>query len=106
MKWTPVLLGMLDSPFTSHTWIFIPLGIVGFLICYFKYKLAWAILPIIALICAMFLIYFYQDYRHITGLAPRLIPTAILMMIFSIVFPLIGTFLSWQKSKTKKTKLP
>lgn len=108
MKLNPIILGMLGDFYTSNTWVFIPLGIIGLLLCWFRYKLAWLVVPVNLMICVIFLAYFFdpQNYLHITRLAPKLIPVSIFWMLFSIIAPLIGTHFSWRKSKTRQANLP
>ena len=108
MKWNPFILGMLGDPYTSNILIFPLLGIVGFLLCYFKYKLAWLVIPINSIVCAVFLNYFFtpENYLHISLLAPKLIPVSVIWMCFSVISPLVGAVLNKRKSKIRLVNLP
>lgn len=106
MKWNPIILGMLGGVYTTHNWIFIPLGILGFCLCRFRYTLAWLVVPINLIVSGFFLADFYENYTGINFLSPRLIPLTIFWMLFSIVLSLIGAYFNLHKSITKQQNLP
>ena len=35
-------------------WMFIVIGVFGYLLCFFRYKFVWWIVPIVALVCVAF----------------------------------------------------
>jgi uncharacterized membrane protein len=107
MKWNPILLGIIDDPFSNNFWIMSLILIVGLLLCYYRYKLAVIVLPTIAVISAIFLIGFLepQNYNHIQFLSHSM-PRIITSIIILFILPFIGTYLGWRKSKTKQNNLP
>jgi hypothetical protein len=107
MYWKPFILGFVDDPYSRNVWVVLLIGAIGFGLCYFRYKLAWAILPIILLTSFYFLLGLLEptNYNHISTLVPTLIPRAILLILISMVLPIVGAFLNWRKSKINRIEL-
>jgi hypothetical protein len=106
MKWNPIFLGIIDDTYTNSLWILPLISVIGFLFCFYRYKLAWIIIPIVSLVSAVFLIGFLepQNYTHIQSLSNNM-PRNIATIIISFILPFIGTFLNLRKSKIKQTNL-
>ncbi len=107
MKWNPILLGIIDDPYSNHLWILPLISLFGLLLCYYRYKSAWVVIPIVSLVSAIFLIGFLepQNYNHIQSLSHNM-PRIIASIIVLFILPFIGTYFGWRKSKTKQGNLP
>lgn len=106
MNWNPIILGIIEDPFSNNFWILPLVSIIGFLLCCYRYKLAWAVIPIVSVIAMVFLIGFLepQNYNHIQSLSHAM-PRIITFIAISFILPFIGTFWSWHKSRIKQTNL-
>lgn len=106
MKWNPIILGIVDDPFSNNFWILPLLSIFSLLVCYYRYKLAWIILPIVIVVFSIFLIGFLepQNYNHIQFLTHSM-PQKIASIIVLLMLPFIGTFFGWRKSKLNQITL-
>jgi hypothetical protein len=102
MKWQPILLGIIDDPYSRHFWILPVLSIVGSLLCVYRYKLAWGVIPIVCIASIIFLVGFLEpeNYRHITSLSDWMPRTLVEIGIF-FALPFLGTYLSWLRLKNK-----
>jgi hypothetical protein len=58
MKWHPILLGIIDDPYSQNFWILPVLSIVGSLLCVYRYKLGWIVIPIVTIVSIIFLVGF------------------------------------------------
>jgi len=106
MKWNPIILGIIEDAYSNNFWILPLLSIIGFLLCFYRYKLAWIVIPIVSVVSAIFLMGFLerQNYNHITSLSHSM-PRIITFIAISFILPVTGTYFSWRKSKTKQENL-
>lgn len=106
MIWNPIILGIIEDPFSTNFWIIVPITVVGFFLCYFRYKLTWIVLPIVMLVCGIFLAGFLEigNYNHISELSPGLIPKAVFGMIVSITVTIAGAFFGWRRHQKVNLK--
>lgn len=101
MQWNPIILGIIENWYVLNMWMFFPLGIIGFLFCYFNYKTAWIVLPVVLVICIIFSINIFasQDSLYNSMLDTTINLKAILWMGFSLTMTFIGIFINWRKQK-------
>ena len=106
MKWHAIIAGMLDDPFIDRVWILLVLSIPGSLLCFYRYKFGFAIIPIIGIVSAIFLKHFLEPetYRQITTLSDSL-PRLMVVTIGSFVLPIIATYFSWRSFRNKRAAL-
>jgi membrane protein implicated in regulation of membrane protease activity len=103
MEWHPLFAGMLDDPYLNDIWILVVLSIVGSLLCLYRYKLAWVIIPIVSIVSAVFLIHVLEPehYRQITTLSNSM-PRILTLIIGSLALPVVATCFSWRKHRNKR----
>ena len=102
MKWQPILLGIIDDPYSQNFWILPVLSIVGSLLCVYRYKLGGIVIPILSVVSIVFLVGFLEpeNYRHITSLSDWMPRTLVEIAIF-FALPFLGTYLSWLRLKNR-----
>ena len=103
MKLHVVLAGMLDDPYLLYVWLLLPCSIVGSVLCLYRYKIGYVIIPIIGIVSALFLRYFLQPetYRAITTLSDAM-PRLIALTIGSVVLPVVATYFGWRRLRDKR----
>lgn len=107
MIWNPIILGIIDDPYSNNIWVLPVIAVFGTLLCFYRYKLAWVVIPIVSIIAVIFLAGFLepQNYQHIQSLShtmPRILTS---IAVFTIL-PIIGTYLSWRRTKNRQAVLP
>ena len=107
MNWNPILLGIIDDPYTNKFWILPLLSIFGSLFCVYRYKLAYGIIPIVSVASLIFLAGFLEpeNYQHITSLSDSM-PRTLILIVVSFALPFLGTYVGWLRFKTKPNVLP
>ena len=55
-----IFAGMLDDPYIDRVWLLLVLSLVGSLICFYRYKVGYAIIPLIGIVSAIFLRHFLE----------------------------------------------
>ena len=106
MKWPVIFAGMLDDPYIDRVWILLVLSILGSLLCFYRYKFGYAVIPIIGIVSAIFLKHFLEPetYRQITTLSNSL-PRLVAVTIGSFVLPIIATYWGWRRLRNQRTAL-
>jgi len=105
MNWRLILAGIVDDPYVDRQWILLVLSCGGAMLCLYRYKLGFLVIPIVAFVAAIFLTHFYEPdvYRRITKIANRT-PPPIMATFLSIGLPIAVTFVSWRKSRNNILK--
>jgi hypothetical protein len=103
MRLHVVFAGMLDDPYMLYVWLLLPCSIVGSLICLYRYKIGYVIIPIIGIVSALFLRYFLEPetYRQITTLSDAM-PRLIALTIGSIALPIVAMYFGWRRFRNKR----
>ena len=103
MKLHVVFAGMLDDPYMGYVWLLLPCSIIGSLICFYRYKIGYVIIPIIGIVSALFLRYFLEpeNYRQITTLSDAM-PRLIVLTIGSVVLPIVAMYFGWRRFRNKR----
>ena len=101
-----IFAGMLDDPYIDRVWLLLVLSLVGSMICFYRYKAGYAIIPFIGILSAIFLRHFLEaeTYRQITTLSDSL-PRLMVATIGSFVLPIIATYFSWRRFRNKRAAL-
>lgn len=99
MLWNPIILGIIGDFYSLNLWVLLPIGAVGFLLCCFRFKPAWIVLPVVWLGCGFFLTGFLEkgNYKHISRPDSDLIPNAVFRIFVSALLPVIGALLGRRK---------
>jgi hypothetical protein len=107
MNWHPILLGIIDDPYSNHFWMLPLLSIVGSLLCFYRYRLGWVIVPIVSVVSVIFLVGFLEpeNYRHITSLSDAM-PRILISIVVFFAVPIIATYFSWRRLTNKLAALP
>ena len=98
-----IFAGMLDDPYLNDIWILLVLSIVGSLLCFYRYKLGWVIIPIVSIVAAIYLTHALEpeNYRRIITLSESM-PRIIALIIGSFALPVVATYFSWRKYRNKR----
>lgn len=100
MIWNPIFLGIIESSFINNFWIIIPITIVGTLLCFYRYKFARIVLPVIFIVCGIFLAGFLELHNYLNNIANSksfVLSRIIFAMFISVLLPAVGAFLGWQR---------
>lgn len=102
MNWQLILLGFIDDPYTNHLWLLVLIAMVGTILCFYRYKTGWLIIPIVSVISLIFLRGFLEpeNYQHITSLSHAM-PRILTMIVSCFVAPIAGTYFGLQKHRKK-----
>jgi len=103
MKLHVVFAGMLDDPYMGYVWLLLPCSIIGSLICFYRYKIGYVIIPLIGTASALFLRHFLEGdtYRAITSLSDAM-PRLIVLTIGSVVLPIVGMYFGMRRFRNKR----
>ena len=106
MKLPVIFAGMLDDPYIDRVWILLLLSLVGSVLSFYRYKLAYAIVPIVGIVSAIFLRHFLEadTYRQITTLSDSM-PRLVVVTIGSFVSPIVATYFGWRRWRNKREAL-
>jgi len=106
MRFHVVFAGMLDDPYMGYVWLLLPCSIIGSLICFYRYKIGYVIIPIIGMASAIFLRHFLEPdtYRAITSLSDAM-PRLIVLTIGSVVVPIGAMYFGWRRFRNKRAAL-
>jgi len=107
MIWNPILLGIIDDPYSNNLWMLPLISIVGSLLCFYRYKSAWIVIPIVSVVAVIFLAGFLEpeNYQHITSLSHSM-PRILTSIVVFLALPFVGTYLSWRRTKNRRATLP
>ena len=97
-----IVAGIVDDPYLDRMWILIALSIGGSMLCFYRYKIGFIVIPIVTLVASVFLKHFYETdtYRRITTIANRT-PRPIVGAITCLLLPIAMTCVAWFKSRKK-----
>jgi hypothetical protein len=103
MKLHVVFAGMLDDPYMGYVWLLLPCSVIGSLICFYRYKTGYVIIPIIGIVSALFLRYFLEpeNYRRITTLSDAM-PRGSLCSIGSVGLRIVAMYFGWRRFRNKR----
>jgi hypothetical protein len=103
MKLHVVFAGMLDDPYMLYVWLLLPCSLIATPICFYRYKLGYVIIPVIAIVSALFLRHFLEPdtYRAITTLSHAM-PWLIVLTIGSVVLPIVAMYFGWRRTGSKR----
>jgi len=106
MKLHVIFAGMLDDPYIDRVWILLALSLVASLLCFYRYKLGYAFIPIIGIVAAIFLWHFLkpETYRQITTLSGSM-PWLMVVTIGSLLLPFVATYFGWRRFHNKRAAL-
>jgi hypothetical protein len=91
--------------FDLNLWMFIVIGIFGYGLCYFRYQLAYWVVPAILLVAITFLINTLPDnLPPLHNLAPLTWVRIGLSIFLAIVLPVAGALADHESQKAKKAK--
>ena len=98
-----IFAGMLDDPYMLWVWLLVPYSIIASLLCLYRYKSGYAIVPISGIISAVFLNHFlapehYYPIIHLSDAMPRLV----FLTIGSVALPIVAMYLGWRRSRDKR----
>lgn len=75
------------------------IGIFGFLFCFFRYKFVWRVVPIVVLICILYL--FKLGELHPLSEVP--VRSIVLSMFFATALPVAGALIGFERRKTARS---
>ena len=79
--------------------MFYVIGIVGFLLCYFRSKFVWWLIPILILVCILFVFKLNESTGDVGP--PFTIsfmrPSIIIAMVFVLIMPAVGALLNYDR---------
>ena len=103
MKLHVVFAGVLDDPYMDYVWLLLLCSLIGSLICFYRYKIGYAIVLIIGIASAIFLRHFLErdTYRAITTLSDAM-PRLIVLTIGSVVLPIVAMYFGWRRLRNKR----
>ncbi len=103
MKLHVVFAGMLDDPYLLYVWLLLPVSILSTVLCLYRYKIGYVVIPMIAIVAALFLRYFLapDTYRAITTLSHAM-PWLIALTIGSVVLPIVSMYFGWRRTVSKR----
>jgi hypothetical protein len=88
--------------FNLNLWMFFVIGIFGYLLCLFRYKLVWWFAPSIVLICITFLVSLVplDRFGFLTWLLVGF------SMFFALALPIAGALADHNDRNPKRSDLP
>jgi hypothetical protein len=93
-----IFAGMLDDPYIGYAWVLLTFSIIASVLCFYRYKLGYGIIPITEIVSAGLLRHFLdpENYGTITGLS-HLMPKLIVATISAVVLPILTTYFGWRR---------
>ena len=93
--------------FDLNLWMFIVIGVFGYGLCYFRYKLAYWVVPAVLLVCIAFVFNILPAHASMLhGLEPLSLIRIGLSICFAIVLPVAGALADCENRKPEKTDMP
>lgn len=93
-----ILFGIWDIPVSTYLIIYLGLGILGFLLCYFHKYFIFAVFPVLLWLCISD---FNQFYSNQITPHPQYVFQVVLAMITAFSATIFGTILNRRKLKNK-----
>ena len=93
-----IFAGMLDDPYIGYAWVLLALSILASVLCFYRYKLGYGVIPITGIVSAVLLRHFLdpENYGAITRLS-NLMPKLIVATIGAVVLPILATYFGWRR---------
>ena len=93
--------------FGLNLWMFFLIGLFGFLLCYLRYKFFMWVIPIMGLVCILFLF----NLRDLDWQVKMRFEFSTwiyigLSMLFALVLPFVGALIDFKKQYRKRAFLP
>jgi len=98
-----IFAGMLDDPYIGYAWILLAFSIIASVLCFYRYKLGYVIIPITGIVSAVLLRHFLdpENYGPITSLSD-LMPKLIVTAIGAVVLPILATYFGWRRFRSRR----
>jgi hypothetical protein len=97
---------MLDDPYVDRVWVVLVVSLAGSILCFYRYKLAWLIIPIVSIVAGIFLVHFLEpdNYGRIVVFSNSM-PWLLAITIGSFILPVVATYLSWRRISKRRVTL-
>jgi hypothetical protein len=101
-----IFAGMLDDPYIGYAWILLAFSIIASVLCFYRYKLGYGIIPITGIVSAALLRHFLDpgNYGAITRLSD-LMPKLIVATSGAVVLPILATYFGWRRFRSRRAML-
>ena len=93
--------------FDLNLWMFIVIGILGYGLCYFRYKLSYWVVPAVLLVCIAFVINVLPaNLPELHALEPLTWVRIGLSIFLAVVLPIAGGLADYDRGRPKRTYMP
>lgn len=93
--------------FHLNLWMLIVFGILGYALCYFRYKLAYWVMPGVLLVCIAFVFGVLPgNLPVLRGLEPLTWVRIGFSIFIAIVLPVAGALADYENRKPRRTGMP
>ena len=92
--------------FNLNLWMFIVIGVFGYLLCYFRYKFLWLVLPTVIVVCITYLLMPRQSDEKLVTFDELTWVRIGFSMFVALALPIVGAMADHDDRYPRKNNLP